>query len=86
MPATDANVEQLKVLAGFTVNKFAEDLGKPHILAVTSTGQMYVSDRQAGIVMLLLDNNGDGIAESKQLLLRSEETGIKNIKIAALKN
>ena len=66
MPATDANVEQLKVPAGFTVNKFAEDLGKPRILAVTSTGQVYVSDREAGIVMLLLDNNGDGIAESKQ--------------------
>ena len=65
VPATDQNVQQLKVPAGFSVNKFAEDLGKPRILAVSSTGHVYVTDRQAGVVMMLRDNNGDGMADSK---------------------
>jgi len=66
MPATDANVQQLKVPAGFTVNKFAEELGKPRILIVSSAGHVYASDREAGLVMMLQDTNGDGTADSKQ--------------------
>ncbi|MCC9137122.1 PQQ-dependent sugar dehydrogenase [Pontibacter silvestris] len=66
MPATDANVQQLEVPAGFTVQKFAEDLGHPRMMVVSSTGHVYVSDREAGEVMLLQDTNGDGIAESEE--------------------
>lgn len=66
VPATPQNVQQLKVPAGFKVEKFAEQLGQPRILAVSSTGNVYVSDREAGIVMMLKDTNGDGISDSKQ--------------------
>lgn len=66
MPASDANVNQLKVPEGFTVTKFAEDLGKPRILVTNSTGQVYATDREAGTVMLLVDTNGDGVADNKQ--------------------
>ena len=65
-PATDDNVGQLKVPAGFTVKKFAEDLGKPRILAVSSAGNVYFSDREAGIVVMLKDSDGDGVSDSKQ--------------------
>ncbi|MGV3587492.1 MAG: PQQ-dependent sugar dehydrogenase [Adhaeribacter sp.] len=65
VPATEQNVQQLKVPAGFIVNKFAENVGKPRILAVSPTGHVYVSDRQAGVVMMLRDNNGDGTADTK---------------------
>lgn len=66
VPATDANVQQLKVPAGFTVNKFAEALGNPRMLAVSSTGQVYATDREAGTVMMLQDTNGDGVADDKK--------------------
>lgn len=66
VPATAENVQQLKVPAGFKVSKFAEQLGKPRILAVSSTGNVYVSDRDKGVVMMLKDLNGDGVSDSKQ--------------------
>lgn len=62
-PATDANIAQLKVPQGFTVKKFAGDLGKPRILAISAAGNVYTSDREAGIVMMLKDQDGDGIAD-----------------------
>lgn len=68
MPATEANVQQLKVPEGFTVDKFADDLGKPRILAVSSTGDVYFSDREAGSVTMLRDADGDGTAESRQVV------------------
>jgi len=64
-PASDANIQQLKVPQGFTVNKFADGLGKPRILAISSTGNVYTSDREAGLVMMLKDTNADGVADSK---------------------
>jgi len=66
LPASDENVNQLKVPAGFKLNKFAQDLGKPRILLAAPNGRIYASDRDAGIVMLLTDANGDGIAEDKK--------------------
>ncbi|GGB77619.1 PQQ-dependent sugar dehydrogenase [Dyadobacter sediminis] len=66
VPADVANVNQLKVTSGFKVAKFAEGLGKPRILAVSSTGLVYASDRDAGIVMLLTDTNKDGVADDKK--------------------
>jgi glucose/arabinose dehydrogenase len=66
VPASDENVNQLKVPAGFKVNKFSEGLGKPRILAVGTNGEVYTSDREAGIVIMLKDANGDGIAEDKK--------------------
>lgn len=65
-PASAENVSQLKVPTGFTVKKFAEQLGKPRILAISSAGNVYVSDREAGIVMLLKDTDADGVSDSKQ--------------------
>ncbi|QRR00316.1 PQQ-dependent sugar dehydrogenase [Dyadobacter sandarakinus] len=65
-PASDANVAKLKVPAGFTITKFAEGVGKPRILAVNANGNVYVSDREAGIVVMLSDKNGDGVAEDKK--------------------
>lgn len=65
-PATAENMKNLKVPAGFTVTKFAENLGKPRILVVNSNGVVYVSDRDKGLVMMLKDSNGDGTADGKQ--------------------
>ena len=66
VPATDANVQQLRVPEGFAVTKFAENLGKPRILVVSDTGNLYASDREAGVVMLIQDTNDDGVADETQ--------------------
>jgi glucose/arabinose dehydrogenase len=65
-PATADNMKNLKVPAGFSVTKFADNLGKPRILVVNSNGTVYVSDRDKGIVMMLRDSNGDGTADQRQ--------------------
>ena len=64
--ANEENVSQLKVPSGFKVNKFAEGLGKPRILVAGPNGRIYASDREAGLVLLLIDSDGDGIAEQKK--------------------
>lgn len=61
--ATDARVAQLKVPAGFTITKFAEKAGNPRMLVVAPNGDVYVSDRTKGTVMLVRDANKDGKAE-----------------------
>ncbi|HTE23512.1 hypothetical protein [Flavitalea sp.] len=66
VPATDANIAQLKVPAGFAVKKFADNLGKPRIIAANTNGDVYASDREAGIVVLLQDTNNNGVAETKK--------------------
>ena len=67
-PASDANIAKLKVPAGFKVGKFADNLGKPRILAVSDAGKVYFSDREAGTVTMLTDANGDGVAEDKKVV------------------
>jgi glucose/arabinose dehydrogenase len=66
--ANDENVSRLKVPSGFKVNKFAEGLGKPRMLVTTNKGDVYTSDREAGIVIKLRDADGDGIAEDKKIV------------------
>ena len=66
VPASDANVQQLKVPAGFTVKKFADNLGKPRMLVTSSAGHVYASDRDAGVVLLLQDTNADGVADRQE--------------------
>lgn len=62
--ATDARVAQLKAPAGFTVTKFAENVGKPRMLVVAPNGDVYISDCDKGTVLLVRDANKDGKAEA----------------------
>jgi glucose/arabinose dehydrogenase len=66
--ATDQRVAQLKLPAGFSIAKFADQLGKPRMLAVSSLGNVYVTSREAGTVTLLRDTNTDGKADQKQVV------------------
>ena len=72
VPATDENVQQLRVPEGFAVTKFAENLGKPRILVVSDAGNLYASDREAGVVMLIQDTNDDGVADQTQTVATIE--------------
>src|SRR4051812_15699224 len=66
VPATDERVAQLKLSTGFSVSKFAENLGKPRMLAAGPAGQVYFTDRDAGTVTLLRDTNADGKADASE--------------------
>ena len=66
--ATDGRIAQLKVPAGFSIAKFADQLGKPRMLAVSASGDVYVTSREAGTVTLLRDTNADGKADQKQVV------------------
>ena len=73
VPATEERVQQLRVPERFTVEKFAEDLGKPRIIKASDAGHIYASDREAGIVMLLEDTDGDGTADRKETVATIEQ-------------
>lgn len=66
--ATDQRVAQLKLPAGFSLAKFADQLGKPRMLAVSPSGNVYVTNREAGTVTLLRDTNADGKSDQKQVV------------------
>lgn len=58
--ASDARVASLRAPGGFAVTKYAENMGKPRMLAVSPNGDVYVSDREKGTVSLLRYAQGTG--------------------------
>lgn len=65
VPADDARIAALKLPAGFAVNVFARDLKNARVVAVAPNGNVYVSRRDQGDVLLLKDANGDGRADGR---------------------
>jgi Raf kinase inhibitor-like YbhB/YbcL family protein len=63
VPADDARIASLQVAPGFAVNVFARGLGNTRILAVAPNGDVYVTRREEGDILLLRDANGDGQAD-----------------------
>lgn len=70
--ATPSNISRLKVPSGFAINTFAEKLGKPRILVIAPTGDVYTSDRDAGLVILMKDANHDGVCDVKDTVAHIE--------------
>ena len=62
--ATPERIAALKALQGFTVSAFATGLKNARIIAVAPNGDVYVSRRDQGDVLLLRDANGDGRADA----------------------
>ena len=55
---------------GFVVSRFAENLSNPRWVYVADNGDVFVSEPgKANDIVLLRDNDKDGIAESKQVFL-----------------
>ncbi|MBC7921631.1 MAG: sorbosone dehydrogenase family protein [Ferruginibacter sp.] len=73
VPATEENVSQLRVPAGFKVSKFAEGLVNPRMMAVSEAGDVYVTNRAAGTVTLLRDADGDGKSDESQVVASKEQ-------------
>ena len=58
--ATAERIAALKAPQGFTVSAFATGLKNARIIAVAPNGDVYLSRRDQGDVLLLRDANGDG--------------------------
>jgi Raf kinase inhibitor-like YbhB/YbcL family protein len=69
--ATPERIAALKAPAGFTVAPFATGLKNARILAVAPNGDVYVSRRDQGDVLLLRDANGDGRADGAPVTVAS---------------
>ena len=61
--ASAARIASIKAPAGFKVTVFASGLKNARIVAVAPNGDVYVSRRDQGDVILLRDANGDGKAD-----------------------
>lgn len=70
---TDELIKSLKVPAGFKVEVFAKNLGKPRMLLVMPNGNVYVTNRQAGTVTLLKDANNDGKADMEKIVAQKDQ-------------
>lgn len=70
---TDELIKSLKVPAGFKVEVFANNLGKPRMLLVMPNGNVYVTNRQAGTVTLLKDANNDGKADMAKIVAQKDQ-------------
>ncbi|MFC5477864.1 YbhB/YbcL family Raf kinase inhibitor-like protein [Massilia suwonensis] len=63
LDATPERMRGIKAPGGFTVTPFATGLKNARIIAVAPNGDVYVSRRDQGDVLLLRDANGDGRAD-----------------------
>src|SRR6267143_699122 len=55
----------LRVPAGFKVDYFARNVAEARFMALAPDGAVYVSQPSSGNVLRLVDQNGDGVAESR---------------------
>ena len=70
LPPTDARIQSLSVPQGFRVQRFAQGLDNPRMLAVADDGTVYVTQRTPGNLVMLRDTDGDGIADIQKVVVR----------------
>lgn len=63
VPVTDERIAALQVPQGFEVETLAKDLKNIRIITVAPNGDIYVSRREQGDVLLLKDSNEDGVLD-----------------------
>jgi glucose/arabinose dehydrogenase len=71
VPVTEERMRVLKAPPGFRVSVFANGLKNSRIVAVAPDGNVYVSRRDQGDVVLLKDRDGDGRADDAGLIVAS---------------
>lgn len=67
--ATAERIAALKLPAGFSITPFATGLRNIRVLAVSDTGDVYVTRRDQGDVLLLKDADDDGNADGKPIAI-----------------
>ncbi len=66
--SVNGGVQRIALQPGFEINVFAADLTNPRMLAVAEDGTVYVTERSAGDVVMLRDEDGDGQSEQRQVV------------------
>lgn len=61
----------LKVPGGFKIDVFARDLENSRVIAFDPAGRMLVSETKTGKVVMLKDNDNDGKADEKVIILEN---------------
>jgi len=61
-------LQNIALPKGFEISVFANDLVNPRIIAVSDNGTVYVTRRDLGDVVKLVDANKDGYAESREVV------------------
>lgn len=65
---TDERIAGLDLPEGFRIEKFAEGLINPRMLAVSGDGTLYATRRSVGDVIMLRDTDGDGKSDEQQIV------------------
>ncbi len=71
LPFASDTVRRLKAPAGFAINVFAKDLKNVRWMQTTPQGDVYVSRRDQGDVLLLKDVDGDGVADQQRVVAQN---------------
>ena len=64
--ATALGEETIALPPGFRIEVYADDLRGPRMMALGPDGGVYVTERGAGRVLRLADDDGDGRAERRE--------------------
>jgi Raf kinase inhibitor-like YbhB/YbcL family protein len=67
LEATPERIRNLKLPAGFHISKFAE-MYNPRMIVVAPNGNIYISQREPGTLVLLKDTNKDGRADVQKVV------------------
>jgi len=67
IPVNDTQ-HKIALPRGFSINVFAEDLINPRMMAVADSGDVYVTRRSVGDLVLLRDTDGDGKADEQKVV------------------
>jgi len=70
--AAQRGTDQLQLPSDFTIQKFADGLGQPRMMAITDDGTLYVTRRKGDVVMLK-DTDGDGEADVNRTVLELDQ-------------
>lgn len=65
---TAARLSGIELADGFKIEKFAEGLMNPRMLAVSDAGAVYVTRRSLGDVVMLKDTNADGKVDEQKVV------------------
>lgn len=77
---SEERMQGLKLPPGFTIEKFAENMGEPRMLAVSERGDVYVTERENSEVIMLQDTNRDGKADLKEVVAQLNKVHGINIR------
>ena len=72
-PTEEQIRERTRLPQGFYLQRFAEGLDNPRMIAVADEGTVYVTQRQPGSLMMLKDLDNDGVADVQKAVAHVDQ-------------